>query len=109
MPASTDQLWGGLIRSVSLSADLATVELTVVVLESGTESIHSLRMDAVLNISFQRRLPLPWEYAEMTAIDVVRTAEGVRVEMDLWSTENRMVVVCGSVTLDGTELGNGMP
>jgi len=70
----TDQLWGGILTSISFDPVSWTLRLAVEVLES--EELHhfELVLGGVTQWHSSRGVPLPWNHAEVTEVHVVNAA-----------------------------------
>jgi len=97
---TTNDLWGGSLRSVAFDPTAWVLSLDVEVTENGATSRYILRMDGVSELHLSRDVPLPWTYAELTEIDVTEVEDGFFVEMILWSDDTSVMVQCAELRVD---------
>jgi hypothetical protein len=95
--AGTDELWGGILTSVSLDPSTWTVSCGVDVVDRGSVRRYQLVLEEVAGLSAERDVPLPWNYAELTAVHVSDVPGGTKVEIILWAEPTGMTVRCSRV------------
>ncbi len=97
-------LWGSTIKEFSVRADLAEIFLRCQVVENDASRCHVLKLTGVSSLCFERHTPLPWDYCELTAIEVEAGAGQWQVRMELWSQANNVELSCRCIQLDGIDL-----
>jgi hypothetical protein len=102
----TDQLWGGILDSLSLDVVTQTLGLSVSVTHGDRSCRHEIRLKDVYEFRFVNAIPGPWDYAEVTELHFARdlSSDLWRFDIMLWSEDASITGRCGSVTVDGLDL-----
>jgi hypothetical protein len=102
MNASLDQLWGTTIRAIDVSNDIGTIRFVIDRHASeGANEHERVELDfcSVQHLDYLRATPLPWEYSELTSIDVKSTPSGLQVVMEIWECVIRLT--CTNIQVNG--------
>jgi hypothetical protein len=98
--AGTDELWGGSLVSIRFDPVTWALEIGVEVVTDGNLARYRLVLDAVTEWHLSRGVPLPWDYAELTEIEVTDLEGEVFVEMVLWDDETSLMARCSRMRVD---------
>lgn len=96
----TDELWGGSLVSVAFDPLAWALELGVEVVTNGSPARYRLVLEAVTEWHLSRGVPLPWDYAELTEIEVTDLENEVFVEMVLWDDNTSLMARCARLQVD---------
>ena len=61
-------LWGGTPDDLALDISNATARLRIRRMEAGVAAVHELALSGLEDFRFQNQVPIPWDYAEVTAV-----------------------------------------
>lgn len=96
----TDELWGGSLVSVVFDPVAWALELGVDVVTDGNRTRYRLVLEEVTDWHLSRGVPLPWDYAELTEIEVTDLENEVFVEMVLWDDDTSLMARCSRLRVD---------
>lgn len=91
--ASTDDLWGGTLTSLTFDPTIWTVRCEVTVADPAARRRFELRVEGVSAVRAEREVPLPWNYAELTEVHVTEKGHGVQLDLVLWSDDTAVSVL----------------
>jgi hypothetical protein len=103
--APLDCLWGAILDHVDLDVVHHVLVLTLRVIDSSKEMVHTLECKNLSDLRFFSAIPAPWKYAEVTEVYAnVDEAGRTHVDIVLWSEDAGLVAVADSVELDGERI-----
>jgi hypothetical protein len=98
--ASTDELWGGQLRTVTFDPTSHDCLLEIETLTNGRLAKYRLEPRHVTDLRFRNAIPEPWTYAEVTEIHSSREADGSwTLRLLLGSEDAELSLRCGDFAL----------
>jgi len=108
-----DSLWGGIVARYQMDIEQHLFEMQILVLDGGEMSKCNLSCSGVTKIEFTDEVREPWEYIDLTSIEVkpalLRGEPAWRLEAELWSSMSRLTLECAEVRLNGVAVQRTVP
>lgn len=101
--SATDVLWGSTLTSLSFDPTTHRLSLGAVVKTDGAFEEFIVQCEAVSELRFANRLPLPWSHAEITEVHAIFEEPSAewKVEIVLWSDAG-IDLTCRTLTVTAT-------
>lgn len=101
-----DELYGTSIARLSMAADFSSLSLGLLVYESEYyqyKKEHIIDFHGISCIQFNRITPLPWDYTEITSINIHEKDNMYKVMLELWCSDNTLQIICSEIKIDGID------
>jgi hypothetical protein len=97
-----EKLWGAIVQSVTLDLAERKVALEATIEWDQLKSTAVLVCEGVSEFHYDCDAVESWDYVELTAIEVMRLADGrTRLDATLWTEASGLSILCDQVTLNG--------